>query len=75
MRHHLKLLLESPRPNPAYVISRSTDLLAWNPGGLAPYAVLDDRPVKHRNLARRLFPHPSPPNIPPQAPKATGQQP
>lgn len=38
MRPHLKLLLESLRPNPAYVISRSMDLLAWNPGGLAPHA-------------------------------------
>ncbi len=31
VRPHLKLLLESLRPNPAYVISRSMDMLAWNP--------------------------------------------
>lgn len=59
VRPHLKLLLESLRPNPAYIISRSMDLLAWNPGGLALYAGLDDWPVKHRNLARYFFLHPA----------------
>jgi hypothetical protein len=59
VRPHLKLLLESLRPNPAYVISRSMDMLAWNPGGLALYAGLEDWPVKHRNLARYLFLHPA----------------
>ncbi|MFI0242529.1 helix-turn-helix transcriptional regulator [Streptomyces sp. NPDC016845] len=59
VRPHLRLLLESLRPNPAYVISRSMDLLAWNPGGLALYAGLEDWPAKHRNLARYLFLHPA----------------
>lgn len=59
MRPHLRLLLESLRPNPAYVISRSMDVLAWNPGGLALYAGLDDWPLKQRNLARYLFLHPA----------------
>jgi transcriptional regulator with XRE-family HTH domain len=59
VRPHLKLLLEALRPNPAYIVSRSTDFLAWNPGGLALYAGMDDWPVKHRNLARYLFLHPS----------------
>ncbi|MEV8096478.1 helix-turn-helix transcriptional regulator [Kitasatospora sp. NPDC085879] len=59
VRPHLKLLLESLRPNPAYIVSRSMDLLAWNPGGLALYAGLDDWPAKHRNLARYLFLHPA----------------
>ncbi len=59
VRPHLKLILESLRPNPAYVISRSMDILAWNPGGLALYPGLDDWPVKQRNLARYLFLHPS----------------
>ncbi|MFJ6542654.1 helix-turn-helix transcriptional regulator [Streptomyces sp. NPDC091385] len=59
VRPHLKLLLESLRPNPAYVISRSMDLLAWNPGGLALYAGLDDWPVRQRNIARYLFLHPA----------------
>jgi transcriptional regulator with XRE-family HTH domain len=59
VRPHLKLLLDSLRPNPAYIISRSMDLLAWNPGGLALYAGLDDWPAKQRNLARYLFLHPT----------------
>jgi transcriptional regulator with XRE-family HTH domain len=59
VRPHLKLLLESLRPNPAYVISRSMDLLAWNPAGLALYAGLDDWPANQRNLARYLFLHPA----------------
>ncbi|MFD8809263.1 helix-turn-helix transcriptional regulator [Streptomyces sp. NPDC059597] len=59
VRPHLKLMLESLRPNPAYVISRSMDLLAWNPGGLALYAGLDGWPVGQRNIARYLFLHPA----------------
>ncbi|MDP4502537.1 helix-turn-helix transcriptional regulator [Nonomuraea turcica] len=59
VRPHLKLLLETMRPCPAYIVSRSMDFLAWNPGGLALYAGLDDWPVKQRNLARYLFLHPT----------------
>ncbi|WP_030663725.1 helix-turn-helix transcriptional regulator [Streptomyces cellulosae] len=59
VRPHLKLLLETMRPNPAYILSRSMDLLAWNPAGLALYAGLADWPAKQRNLARYLFLHPT----------------
>ncbi|MEU7858360.1 helix-turn-helix transcriptional regulator [Nonomuraea sp. NPDC049141] len=59
VRPHLKLLLETMRPSPAYIVSRSMDFLAWNPGGLALYAGLDDWPLKQRNLARYLFLHPA----------------
>ncbi|WP_353946843.1 helix-turn-helix transcriptional regulator [Streptomyces sp. HUAS MG91] len=59
VRPHLKLLLESLRPHPALVISRSMDVLAWNPGGLALYAGMGDWPARHRNLARYLFLHPA----------------
>ncbi|MFJ4716317.1 helix-turn-helix transcriptional regulator [Streptomyces sp. NPDC088785] len=59
VRPHVRLLLESLRPNPAYVISRSMDVLAWNPGGLALYAGLADWPATQRNLARYLFLHPA----------------
>ncbi|MFC6066405.1 helix-turn-helix transcriptional regulator [Streptomyces ochraceiscleroticus] len=59
VRPHLKLLLETMRPCPAYVVSRSMDLLAWNPGGLALYAGLADWPATQRNLARYLFLHPT----------------
>ncbi|GAA1176180.1 transcriptional regulator with XRE-family HTH domain [Kitasatospora gansuensis] len=58
VRPHLKLLLETMRPNPAYIVSRSMDLLASNPGGLALYAGLDGWPAAQRNLARYLFLHP-----------------
>ncbi|AQU70116.1 helix-turn-helix transcriptional regulator [Streptomyces niveus] len=56
---HLEVLLETLRPSPAYVISRSMDLLAWNAGGLALYAGLADWPATQRNLARYLFLHPT----------------
>ncbi|WP_405563464.1 helix-turn-helix transcriptional regulator [Streptomyces phaeochromogenes] len=59
VRPHLKLVPETLRPSPAYVISRSMDLLAWNPGGLVLYAGLDDWPATQRNLARYLFLHPT----------------
>lgn len=59
VRPHLKLLLETMRPNPAYIVSRSMDLLASNPGGLALYAGLDDWPATQRNIARYLFLHPT----------------
>lgn len=58
VRPHLKLILETLRPSPAYIVSRSMDLLAWNPGGLALYAGLADWPAPQRNLARYLFLHP-----------------
>jgi transcriptional regulator with XRE-family HTH domain len=60
---HLKLLLEAMRPNPAYVLSRSMDFLAANPGGLALYAGLDEWPATRRNLARYLFLHPTAPTL------------
>ncbi|MGW1027859.1 helix-turn-helix transcriptional regulator [Streptomyces sp. NPDC002577] len=59
VRPHLKLVLETMRPSPAYIVSRSMDLLAWNPGGLALYAGLADWPATQRNLARYLFLHPT----------------
>ena len=59
VRTHLKLLLETMRPNPGYVVSRSMDLLAHNPGGLALYAGIADWPARQRNLGRYLFLHPA----------------
>jgi transcriptional regulator with XRE-family HTH domain len=61
VRPHLKLVLETLRPSPAYIISRSMDLLAWNPGGLALFAGLSDWPATRRNIARYLFLHPTAP--------------
>jgi hypothetical protein len=54
VRPHLKLILETLRPSAPYVISRSMDLLAWNPGGLALFAGLADWPATQRNIARHL---------------------
>jgi transcriptional regulator with XRE-family HTH domain len=59
VRPHLRLLLETLRPSPAYITSRTLDLLAANPGALALYAGLDDWPAPHRNIARFLFLHPA----------------
>lgn len=59
MRPHLRLLLETLRPSPAYITSRTLDLLAANPGATALYAGLDDWPAGQRNLARFLFLHPA----------------
>ncbi|MFF4252079.1 helix-turn-helix transcriptional regulator [Streptomyces sp. NPDC001663] len=59
VRPHLQMLLEAMRPNPAYIVSRSMDLLAFNPGGLALYTGLDDWPTSRRNLARYFFLHPA----------------
>ncbi len=59
VRPQLKLLLETLRPNPAYITSRTLDLLACNPGGLALYAGIEDWPASHRNIGRFLFLHPA----------------
>jgi transcriptional regulator with XRE-family HTH domain len=59
VRPQVKLVLESLRPNPAYVTSRTLDLLAYNPGALALYAGIEDWPARQRNLARFLFLHPA----------------
>jgi transcriptional regulator with XRE-family HTH domain len=55
----VKLLLANLRPSPAYVTSRTLDLLAANPGALALYAGIESWPVRQRNLARYLFLHPA----------------
>jgi transcriptional regulator with XRE-family HTH domain len=55
----LRLLLETLRPSPAYITSRTLDLLAANPGGLALYAGISDWPAPQRNIGRFLFLHPA----------------
>jgi transcriptional regulator with XRE-family HTH domain len=59
VRRQLKLLLEKLRPNPAYITSRTLDLLAWNPGALALYDGIEDWPASQRNIGRFLFLHPA----------------
>ncbi|WP_345432879.1 helix-turn-helix transcriptional regulator [Actinoallomurus vinaceus] len=59
VRPGVKLLLDSLRPNPAYVVSRTMDLLACNPAALRLFAGMEDWPVKQRNIARFVFLHPA----------------
>jgi transcriptional regulator with XRE-family HTH domain len=59
VRPQLKLLLETLRPNPAYITSRTLDVLAANPSALALYAALGDWPAAQRNIGRFLFLHPA----------------
>ncbi|WP_405733280.1 helix-turn-helix transcriptional regulator [Streptomyces sp. NBC_01537] len=59
VRPGVKLLLESLRPNPSYVVSRTNDLLAHNPAGLRLFAGIEEWPVKQRNVARYVFLHPA----------------
>jgi transcriptional regulator with XRE-family HTH domain len=59
VRPQLKLLLETLRPNPAYITSRTLDVLAANPGAMALYAGLGDWPAAQRNIGRFLFLHPA----------------
>ncbi|MDX3745402.1 helix-turn-helix transcriptional regulator [Streptomyces sp. AK08-02] len=59
VRPGVKLLLESLRPNPAYVVSRTFDLLAHNPAGLRLLPGIEDWPARQRNTARYSFLHPA----------------
>jgi transcriptional regulator with XRE-family HTH domain len=49
------ILMESLRPNPAYIVSRTNDVLAANPAGLALFPGLADYPAKQRNITRYIF--------------------
>ncbi|MFB7288756.1 helix-turn-helix transcriptional regulator [Actinacidiphila glaucinigra] len=59
VRPGVLLMLESLRPGPAYVLSRTLDVLAANPGGLHLYAGMESWPAEQRNLARYYFLHPA----------------
>ncbi|MFF3380382.1 helix-turn-helix transcriptional regulator [Streptomyces sp. NPDC002680] len=59
VRPGVKLLLENLRPAPAYVVSRTNDLLAANPAGLRLLAGIEEWPAKDRNIARFVFLHPA----------------
>jgi transcriptional regulator with XRE-family HTH domain len=58
VRPTLGLLLDSVRPNPAYVIGRTNDMLAANAGGLALLPGITDWPASQRNTIRYTFLHP-----------------
>jgi hypothetical protein len=53
------MLLESVRPNPAYVLSRTNDVLAANPGGALLHPGLALWPARQQNTIRYTFLHPA----------------
>lgn len=59
VRPTVRQLLETLRPNPAYVVSRTNDLLATNPGGLRLFPGIADWPEQQRNTVRYVFLHPA----------------
>ncbi len=59
VRPSVKQLLETVRPNPAYVVSRTNDLLAANPGGVRLLHGIADWPARQRNTIRYTFLHPA----------------
>lgn len=52
-------LLDTVRPCPAYVMTRTNDVLATNPEGVALLAGIDDWPPQRRNTIRYTFLHPT----------------
>ncbi|MFD3375759.1 MULTISPECIES: helix-turn-helix transcriptional regulator [unclassified Streptomyces] len=54
-----ELILERLRPNPAYVVGRTFEVLAANFGGLHLFVGIEDWHGEQRNLARYIFLHPA----------------
>ncbi|MEV0400867.1 helix-turn-helix transcriptional regulator [Actinoallomurus sp. NPDC050550] len=63
VRSGVKLLMESLRPNPAHVVSRTTDVLACNPSGLRLFAGMEKWPAENRNVVRYVFLNPDAPAL------------
>jgi transcriptional regulator with XRE-family HTH domain len=59
VRPGVRQLLETVRPCPAYVLTRTSDLLAANPEALTLFAGLADWPPERRNTIRYTFFHPA----------------
>jgi hypothetical protein len=59
VRPGVRQLLETVRPCPAYVLTRTSDLLAANPEALTLLAGLADWPPERRNTIRYTFFHPA----------------
>ena len=59
VRPGVRQLLETVRPCPAYVLTRTSDLLAANPEALALFTGLADWPPERRNTIRYTFFHPA----------------
>ncbi|AJT68478.1 hypothetical protein T261_6876 [Streptomyces lydicus] len=58
VRESVHTLLETLRPAPAYVVSRTNDLLAANRPGLRLFPGITDWPPERRNVTRYMFLHP-----------------
>jgi hypothetical protein len=59
VRPGVRQLLETVRPCPAYVLTRTSDLLAANPEALVLFPGLADWPPGQRNTIRYTFFHPA----------------
>ncbi|MDH6279866.1 helix-turn-helix transcriptional regulator [Prescottella agglutinans] len=59
VRPAVRQLLDTVGPSPAYVLSRTNDLLASNPAGIALLAGIDQWPTSRRNTIRYIFLHPT----------------
>ena len=59
VRPGIRQLLETVRPCPAYVLTRTSDLLAANPEALTLLVGLTDWPPDRRNTIRYTFLHPA----------------
>lgn len=59
VRPAIRQLLDTVGPSPAYVLSRTNDLLASNPAGTALLAGIDQWPAPRRNTIRYIFLHPT----------------
>jgi transcriptional regulator with XRE-family HTH domain len=59
VRPGIRQLLETVRPYPAYVLNRTSDILAVNPEGLALFHGLAEWPAGRRNTIRYTFLHPA----------------
>ncbi|MBV9844811.1 MAG: helix-turn-helix domain-containing protein [Kutzneria sp.] len=63
VRPGVRLLLDNLRPWPAYLLSRTSDVLAANPEALALFAGITDWPESNRNTIRYVFEHPMAPAL------------
>ncbi|HEY3873195.1 MAG TPA: helix-turn-helix transcriptional regulator [Actinocrinis sp.] len=59
VRPTVRMLLESLRPCPAYVLGRTNDILASNPGGMRLMPGMAEWPARQRNTIRYTFLHPA----------------
>ena len=59
VRPGIRQLLDTVRPYPAYVLTRTSDILAANPEALALIAGIQDWPARRRNTIRYTYLHPA----------------